>query len=184
MIRLSLNEDDIVRAWTISAEVYIQRFMGMIRSNVENGALTDEFLGSRFNHREVTELFLQLTYNAMHLHSKFEYESFDVDNFLSACIPNYVQKFSREDGELKARSQMSHVIDITIESYLIDLEDFLVSQGMVGFWFEPVITIYNRSFFRIEVYDWRAYQWTLQSKEKLVEKEDDDETSPFYVGKQ
>lgn len=181
MVRTRLEEQDIVRRWCMSAETFVQRIIGQVRYAVDEGHLTDEFLGKRFTRREVTEVVLQMTYNAMHIHAQFHWEAFDYGDFLAVCIPNYLRKYDRRDDR-NGFGTMSHHLDSIIQMQEGDLEDRLVEREMTGKWFSPVISIVQRSVLHIEVYDWRAYQWTLQQADGRVRREQEDESSPFYVG--
>lgn len=170
----------MVRRWTISLETYVQRILGNVRLAVDHGHLTDDFLGRRFGRREITEVVLQMTYNAMHLHAEFDWVEFDYADFLSVCIPSYRRKYHRSDND-NGSSTMSHTLDDIILRHVGDLEDLLVEREMTGRYYEPVITIVQRSLFQIEVYDWRAYQWMLQDRGNPRATEEDNEHDPFFV---
>lgn len=179
-LRVRLDEQDIVRRWTISLETFVQQILGSVRLAVDYGHLSDAFLGRRFGRREITEVVLQMTYNAMHLHAEFDWEQFDYGDFLSVCIPDYRRKFNRTDNDNGA-STMSHTLDDIIDRYMGELEDLLVEREMTGRYYEPVITIMQRAQFMVEVYDWRAYQWTLQDRSRPRATEEENERDPFYV---
>ena len=180
--RISVHEQDIVRRWQISVERYVQRYMAVIEAYICEGTLTREFVGPRLRQRAVTEIVLQLVYNGMHLNSRFDWERFDTARLLEVACKNYIPEYGRRDFPDHDDCKMSRVLDVLTETTAADIEDFLVAEEMVGFYYEPVIEIVYGNQLFIEVYDYRAYQWMLHNTVRdAQELEANDERSPFYV---
>lgn len=150
---------------------------------MDETTLSREFLGDKLRQRAATEIVFQLVYNGMHIHSKFDWEKFDIPRLLEAVVKHYVPKYARRDTPNDVDCEMSGVLDTLIETLAADIEDYLIEEEMTGLYYEPTITVVYGNQFLIDVYDWRAYQWMLHQKERdAQEREENDERSPFYVG--
>ena len=181
--RISIHEQDVVRRWQISVERFVQRYLAVVEAYICDGTLTRDFVGTRLRQRAVTELVLQLVYNGMHMNSRFNWERFNTERFMEAVCKNYIPVYGRRDHPDHIDCKMSRVLDVLCETTAADIDDFLVAEDMVGYYYEPVIEIVYGNQLFIEVYDYRAYQWMLDNAARdAQEAEANDERSPFYVG--
>lgn len=153
----------------------MQRMISQIESFIERKELTQKFLGKRWNRTVIHELIAQMLYQAMHMNSRFEWESMDIHRMLEVTTSEYVIPALRATSGREEANWMSRNIDVICESLQLDLEDYVVEQGMDGRYYEPIIQRHSGCRLQIEVYDQRAYLWMLDQENRNRNDNDDED---------
>lgn len=173
--RVTVHREDIIARWDISVDRFMQRMIADIESFIDRKELTRVFLGKRWNRTVIHELVLQMFYQAMHINSKFDWESMDIHRFLEVTVNGYVQPCLRGTCDRKEDVWFSRNMDVICDSITLDLEDYIVEQGMDGRYYEPILTRHSGNRLQVEVYDQRAYLWMLEDQRRREDTDDEDD---------
>jgi hypothetical protein len=154
-------------------EGVFQLFYAKLNDYSEMNWLSREWLG-RFGDRDVMELILRLTYNVLHIDSKFEWREMSIEEYLQNAIKNYIHPGDRGNRPDDTDLLYSRGLDDLIHEMRGKIEVRLSDTELIWSWWEPMISIVRRTSLEIEMYDHRAYVYMADLLESRKDEDDDE----------
>lgn len=173
----SVTHNDIVRSEVVSMEGIFQMFFAKLNDYSEMNWLSTEWLGRRFTDRDVMELILRITYNVLHMDSKFDWTEMSIEDYVQSIVRGYIHPGDRGNRPDDTDLLYSRGLDDLLHEIRGKIEIRLADSELIWHWWEPMISIVRRTSLEIEMYDHRSYVYMADLMEN---RKDEDEDEAYY----